>query len=53
MCVKVCVCINANWLKRGVEWEWLIAKRYITFKWIHKLAQDLVEMLVMSQMTAD
>ncbi len=51
MCEKVCVCVHA---KIGRDsWEWSIAKRHITSKWIHRFAQDLVERLFMSQRTAD
>ncbi len=40
--VKVYVCVYANRLKGAWQWEWPIAKKCITSKWIHRLAQDLV-----------
>ncbi len=60
VCVCVCVCerrcvvvfIPTGW--RGAwQWEWPLAKKAQTSKWIHRFAQDLVERLVMSQRTAD
>ncbi len=47
-CVSVSEDVCRSW-----QWEWPIAKRRITSKWIHGLAQDLAEILVMSQWTAD
>ncbi len=53
VCVKVCVCFHSIGYKGTWQWEWPIVKRHKTSKWIHRLAQDLVERLVMSQRTAD
>ncbi len=49
---NVCV-VMPIWSKGAWQWEWPTAKRYRTFKWIHRLAQDLVERLLMSQRTTD
>ncbi len=55
MCVfvKVCVCVHAIGLKGAWQWEWPTASWGIISNWIHRLAQDLVERLVMIQRTAD
>lgn len=50
VCVKVCLCQMA---KRGVAVGVAYRKRRITSQWIHRLAQELVEQLVMSQRRAD
>ncbi len=40
-------------LEGACQWEWPIAKRHIISKWICRLAQDLVERLVLGQRTAN
>ncbi len=53
MCEGVCLC-SCQLAKRGRgSGGRVLQKRCITSKWIHRLAQDLVERLVMSQRTAD
>ncbi len=52
-CVYVCVCVHAKWLKGGMAIGvvyWIKAHNLDSQKleWIHRLAQDLVEGLVMS-----
>ncbi len=55
MCVKVSTCVHANLLKEGVAMGVAYCKKVHTVasKWIHRLAQDLVERLVISQRTDD
>ncbi len=51
MCVCVCVCVDVK--ASFGDGSGLMQKKLITSEWIHRLAQDLVEKLVMSQTAAD
>ncbi len=54
LAATVCLCSSCPLGKRGAwRWEQLTSQRCWTSKWIHRLAQDLVEGLVMRQRTAD
>ncbi len=50
MCESLCSC---QFAKRGQGDGTGLLQKGATFKWIHRLPQDLLQRLVMSQMTAD